>query len=310
MDNYTEKHGGDWWDKIGILGERSVQNVLYENHFKELYAQGVRLYVVYSTRGMGKEYQDREIDLIEEWKDAKGKRHKKAHEVKCEPTTLDYSSYGKEELVPEMGVLYASVMTNQPITIEDEGDAEEAIPGEWKPKPTGNYIVEDYRNGWLYKVRTSKAFMHDKGFTDGRDIWFVSYVPKPQKEEIRIEDTQTGKAWFVEPANGREPERGFPMLSIPDEKLIGFIDTHKRELETTFANKGKYKVPMAKLYPDIYMDEGTRRVIFGKECEQTGAKLYLDMGAWLREKSPCEEWTDDDLKIKPLRFHEFKWERK
>ena len=304
MDSYTKKHGGDYWDKVSILGERSVQRVLYENHFKELYAQGVRMYEVLSTRGMGKKYQEREIDLIEEWKDANGKKHKKAHEVKCEPATLDYNEYGNSKIAAEMGVLYASVMTNQPITIEDDEGAVKACLDGWEPKPTGNYIIEDYKGGWLYKVRTSRAFMNDDEFTDGRDIWFVSYVPKPQKKEIRVEDTQTGEVWWVDPADGREPDRGFPMLSIPDVKLIEFIDAHKAELKTIFTNTKKYKVPMVKLYPDIYVDEETKHVVFGVECPQTGATLYLDKGAWQKEKNLSEDWTNDDLTIKPLIFHE------
>ena len=305
-NTYKEKHGGDWYDKIGILGERSVQHILYQTHFMlELHPQGVELYAVYSTREEKyADYQTQEIDLIEEWKDAAGKKHKKAHEVKCEPSTLEHES-GSEKLADDMRVWFASVMKNKPITIEDNKEQEEQKeqkkqeePEEdWTPKPTGNYIVEDNLNGWLYKVRNSKKFMEDKGFTDGRDIWFVSYVPKPKQRTESIKDPETGDEYCVDPTIGRQPERGFPMLSIPDEKLIRFIDANKKQLKSMFTQKGKYKLPMWKLYPDIFMDEKTQQVVFGVECKETGAKLFLDWDVWKREKSPDETWTEEDLKI-------------
>ena len=311
-DLYIQRHGGDEDDKKSILGERSVQHVLYETHYMlELKPQGVEKYVVYSTREKKGNYNENEIDLIEEWKDANGVKHKKAHEVKCEPATFE-SERGSDKRASELDVLFRAVMTNKPINLSDGHGGE--FFEDWEPMPTGNYIIEDYKRGWLGKVRNSTEFMAEKHFTDGRDIWFVSYVPKPDIQKTIIENhtrlyydsntkatteiSEDGNDYILE----REPSRGFLMACISDKKFIQWFDAHKAELETTAANKNKYKLPLEKLYPDIPRDNKTGLVVFGIESRNTGAKWYLDKKVWEREaKDYKEEWTDDDLKIEMIK---------
>lgn len=304
----------DTYDKLGILGERSVMRVLLQHSFRNLRAAGIKEYTIYSTRGTA--LQKKEVDIIEKWIDASGKMHTKGHEVKCEKTTLDYDTSNKSKA--ERMELEAAFVTGAPDVSKEH----------WTCKPTGNYFIElvqsvtkeqaeshikEYNkthsaldvtrdNGWYPAFEEAAAVIEDS-FTEGRDIWFVSYTPKPKRKKIK--DEQTGEVYYVKPT---EPARGFIVMQLPDDG--GHDQLYKYVYgETLKASKAENThtglwsmgllLPIKKLYPCFPIGEN-ERIVSGCAHRKSGAVLYNDLAVWANEKGLWEKWTKEDTIIEPF----------
>ena len=325
----------DQYDKLGILGERSVMRVLLQHSYRNLHAQGIMWYKLYSTRGTA--LQGKEIDLIEKWKDASGRIHMKGHEVKCENTTLNFDKTWLND--QSKAALAAAYSTG----VEDPSRVK------WACTPTGNYFIElvqsvdkktayackaeydenksvfdvSLQSGWYWAfgegIKTVKEYQDSDGdrFTDGRDIWFVSYTPKPDVQKTTVTKHTT---LYCDPDTGEigekqnnaenyvltaEPARGFMVMQLPDngthDQLDRYVFGGALYCSTTEnKNTGKYSVglllPIAKLYP-VFPTSDTGRIVSGYADKNSGAVLYNDLEVWANEKDVGEVWNAQDATI-------------
>lgn len=319
----------DTYDKLGILGERSVMRVLILHSFRNLRAAGIKEYAIYSTRGTS--LQGKEIDLIEEWTDGRGEKHKKAHEVKCEKSTLDFHN----KVVSKK---YDAAFTTGAVDVSKV---------KWTCKPTGKYFIElvqnvssaeayKYRdeynlehspldvsnvNGW-YPAFAAAAGIVEEQFTDGRDIWFVSYTPKPKVRKTTVTDhtklyydLDTGIITEKRGSEGdyvlaAEPPRGFIVMQLPDngehDQLFEYVYGGSLEAKPSKNNyTGKWSMglllPIKTLYPNFPMGENGR-IVSGEADTKSGAVLYNDLAVWANEKDITEPWSADDGVIEPFRW--------
>ena len=339
----------DYTGQLGALGERSVIRVLSERRFSTAFslrkedkgkAAALKSYKIYGT---DEDLQQKEVDLIEEWMGADGVKHVKAHEVKCENDTLNFYKNGRLD-------------KKSVDTLEAICKAGVRYTDGWKPMPTGNFFIELVQGCAIKDKDTYKARLRGKGYFDakkivprdlwgwalvaldeednvkarlskdgaiyeGRDIWFVSYTPKPEPDKITMEDPQTGeRIYVIDPEDperkrktdkidlnrGRQPERGFMLTQLPLDRLYEYLtlefDNKLPLMDSKKSNKASIGLlfPFGKIYPEVPIDEdGT--ILTGYTDAKSGATLYNDLGVWATEKKDTgDNWTRADFEIKPF----------
>lgn len=288
-------------NKLAILGERSVQRILYRTHYElDLRLQGCKYYEVYSTHG-DVETQLSEVDLIEKWITADGVEHTKAHEVKCEEMTVtgDGGYFVKEKL--EKGIGWAL--------------HREKTQGGFKIRGTGNVFIEteqdvpkgypatENNKGWAIVLKETEAEANKK-YTDGRDVWFVQYTPKDVPVDT-FTDPDTGEQYIHTRAD-LEPYNYFTALQMPDtyitmlfafdifkEMKLDLKESYKKD-RPNVVSRG-YAVPIMELYN---MDQLKDRIL---RKEDNGVTFHQDKDVWTLEKDISDDWTEDDYKIEPLK---------
>lgn len=304
----------DCCEKLGILGERSVQRLLCRTHYwGKLMAEGCPAYKVYSTRA-NKEMQKNEVDLIEEWIDANGEVHQKGHEVKCERIPYDWNNVNKS-LDEKIGWLVYREKLEQ--TITEDGDIKLKKKADFRIRGTGNVFVEmeqdvpegqkptEKNKGWAVILMETEAAMK-KCFSDGRDIWFVQYTPR-DVPRIDFQDPDTG-VWYRGEDKFGEPYNYFTALQMPDSTITGIL----RQIENggrsytlravprkrggkKYVSRG-YTIPITDLYNINLLSD--KRI--GKEDKRTHAIFHRDREVWAWEKNIDEEWSDEDYIIRTV----------
>ena len=304
----------DFNDKLGTLGERSVQRILCRTHYCKLNAEGCSAYKVYSTRA-NKEMQKNEVDLIEEWIDASGNIHQKGHEVKCEKPPYN-GIRDNQKLNHEIGWVVRREKLEQ--TITEDGDIKLNKKEGFKITGTGNIFVEVEQDvpegqeatkknkGWAVVLMETEAAMK-KCFSDGRDIWFVQYTPRdvPRND---FQDIDTG-VWYRGEDKFGEPYNYFTALQMPDSTITGILRqiengersytlraVQRKRWGKKYTSRG-YTIPITDLYNMNLLSDKK----FGREDERTHAVFHQDQESWAAEKKDIgEKWSDKDYIIEPI----------
>lgn len=165
-----------------------------------------RIRAAICRKGIIKENQC-EIDIIEEWKDAGGKLHRRAHEVKCETPTFDVfgkGKYGKRD-VKKTWERYTTVGEHptgniclellqdipQKINSEMEREIENIKYGVWElPEKLKNY------EGWMLKVINTQEYIADQ-YNEGRELWYVLPAKKDEVEDQPVAIEINGAEQFI-----------------------------------------------------------------------------------------------------------------
>lgn len=272
--------------RMGALGARSVFYTLCFWHGRKLIDGGCTWYHIYEVTDVGE--QKRGVDIVEEWVDAQQRKHRKAHEVKTESPiiSLDWRTFQ-----PEMSKYM------------DDGKDHTG---------SGNTFVEMVQNtntedaGWYPKMKKSQPDI-EKRYSDGRDIWIVTYQPKPKPKEngwicdlytyYEIDDDGSIKELRTEdgaPLGFPRYENGFLLWSIPFNVYVAKVDEYLPSAKKI--TKGKTEgivIPMNRLFSDYeYTEE--QRPIYGRP-NKDGSCVYLDDDVWGREQKDInEQWTEAD----------------
>lgn len=284
---------------MGILGERSVMRTLILNHFyMELQPAGCTYYFIEHVED--EDTQKKEIDIIETWDDADGKRWQRAHEVKCEEPTLGWE-YGKrpnKDLQNYAGKkLFGSgnvfVETIQKISPKEYfrilGDRIiDIVPEIDRSK----YSEKEFSLGYYHVIRENEQEIEDS-YNAGRWIWFVAYVPKSDVElynaQVKSDDmtrclvrTAQGVRW-KELGDGEKPSQfemgnhGFVLHSMPYESFARMMGKVEREIQ---------------IYPNAHIDANKLRGIMGKSKTSAGYNVSLEKYVFGKYAYAADEEVD------------------
>lgn len=237
--------------KTGKYGVECVKAILRTRHFEKLKREGCTGYRIIDTDEKNTvvpdEWQERiraaikregiikenqcEIDIIEEWKDADGKLHRRAHEVKCETPTLD--ALGKiwkrrqAEKVKKLWEKYTSVGDHPTgnICLELLQDMPSSESNTRKSEienikyGTGSIELPEglkKYEGWILRIINTQEYIAEQ-YNEGRELWYV-LVAKSVDDEIRDEPVVIE----IDDAEGFIKTKRTPRL-VPAQKTNGCV---------------------------------------------------------------------------------------
>lgn len=167
-------------DKDGKLGVKWVKAILENNSSlkDERDRTGCSEHTLIDTEGT--EENRKEIDVIEEWKDAAGKLHRKAHEVKLDNMTLDAMKKSNYQTMRQRYLWqpYTTIGTRPTGNIPVE--FVQKMPKEKSDKLSDKLSAFSFNDiprvkkykGWYQTIIETDQYIRDN-YSDGRDLWYV-----------------------------------------------------------------------------------------------------------------------------------------